>query len=114
MTAHDQPGTHPAAKPLRERITTALTPTHLEIKDESHLHEGHLRGAKLAEARGGGHFSAVIVSAKFAGQPLVQRHRLVYAAVGDLMGGLVHALSMKTLTPGEWAAPNSSASGDRT
>ena len=102
MTEHDHPGTHPAAAPLRERITTALAPTHLEIKDDSHLHEGHLQGAKLAEARGGGHFSTVIVSAKFAGQPLVQRHRLVYAAVGDLMGGLVHALSMKTLTPGEW------------
>ena len=87
---------------LQDRITTALAPAVLEIEDESHLHEDHLQGAKLLEARGGGHFSAIIVSAEFEGLPLLQRHRLVYAAVGDLMGGKVHALSMKTLTPEEW------------
>jgi len=102
MTENGQPDKISAASMLQNRITTALAPTVLEIEDESHLHEDHLQGAKLREARGGGHFSAMIVSAKFEGLPLVQRHRLVYAAVGDLMGGKVHAFSMETLTPEEW------------
>ena len=102
MKAHDRPDMISTASMLQDRITADLTPTILEIEDESHLHEDHLQGAKMREARGGGHFSAVIVSAEFEGLPLVQRHRLVYTAVGDLMGGKVHALSMKTLTPEEW------------
>lgn len=83
---------------LRHRLTDGLAPLHLELQDDSHLHAGHAEAA----AHGGSHFTALIVSAKFEGQPLVQRHRLVYAAVGDLMKGPVHALSMQTLTPGEW------------
>ncbi|MCH7574918.1 MAG: BolA family transcriptional regulator [Candidatus Marinimicrobia bacterium] len=102
MTAPDPTGSISTASILQDRITTALATTVLEIEDETHLHEDHLQGPKLREARGGGHFSATIVSTEFEGLPLVQRHRLVYAAVGDLMGGKVHALSMKTLTPGEW------------
>ena len=102
MTEHDQPDKSSTASILQDRITTALAPTVFQLEDESHLHEDHLQGAKLQEARGGGHFSAIIVAAEFEGLPLVQRHRLVYAAVGDLMGGRVHALSMKTLTPEEW------------
>ncbi len=51
----------------------------------------------------GQHFEAVIVSAAFQGKSRVQRHQLVYAALGDRMREEVHALSMKTLTPGEWA-----------
>lgn len=102
MTAPDQAGKNSTAGILQDRIAKALAITVLEIEDETHLHEDHLQGPKLLEARGGGHFSATIVAAEFEGLPLVQRHRLVYAAVGDLMGGKVHALSMKTLTPGEW------------
>ncbi len=102
MTPHDQPDTISTASILRDRITDALTPAVLQIVDDSHLHKDHLQGPKLLEAQGGGHFTATIVSAEFDGLPLVQRHRLVYAAVGDLMGGKVHALSMKTLTPAEW------------
>ncbi|MCH7859841.1 MAG: BolA family transcriptional regulator [Candidatus Marinimicrobia bacterium] len=101
MTVHDSTALSTTARLLQDRITTALVPTVLEIEDESHLHKGHLHGAKLQEAQGGGHFSVTIVSAKFEGLPLVQRHRVVYTAVGDLMGGKVHALSMKTLTPEE-------------
>ena len=102
MATHDQPDRTSTAGILQDRITTALAPTVLKIEDESHLHEDHLYGAKLLEARGGGHFSVIIVSAEFDGLPLVQRHRLAYNAVGDLMGGKVHALSMETLTPEEW------------
>lgn len=52
----------------------------------------------------GQHFEAVIVAAAFEGRSRVQRHQLVYAALGERMRAEVHALSMKTLTPGEWAA----------
>jgi acid stress-induced BolA-like protein IbaG/YrbA len=49
----------------------------------------------------GQHFDALIVSAAFEGKSRIERHRLVYAALGDRMRDRVHALSMKTLTPGE-------------
>ena len=51
----------------------------------------------------GAHFEALIVSAAFAGLSRVRRHQLVYAALGDRMRAEVHALSMTTLTPDEWA-----------
>ena len=50
----------------------------------------------------GAHFEAVIVSNAFAGKRLIQRHQLVYAALGDRMREEIHALSMKTLTPEEF------------
>ena len=50
----------------------------------------------------GQHFQAVIVSPTFAGKSRVQRHQLVYAALGDRMREEIHALSMQTLTPDEW------------
>jgi acid stress-induced BolA-like protein IbaG/YrbA len=52
----------------------------------------------------GQHFQAVIVSAEFAGRSRVQRHQLVYAALGERMREEIHALSMRTLTPEEWRA----------
>jgi acid stress-induced BolA-like protein IbaG/YrbA len=52
----------------------------------------------------GQHFQAVVVSAAFAGKSRVQRHQLVYAALGDRMREEIHALSMQTLTPEEWRA----------
>jgi acid stress-induced BolA-like protein IbaG/YrbA len=51
----------------------------------------------------GQHFFATIVSQEFAGKRLIQRHQLVYQALGDRMREEIHALSMKTLTPEEWA-----------
>jgi acid stress-induced BolA-like protein IbaG/YrbA len=50
----------------------------------------------------GQHFQAVVVSAAFAGKSRVQRHQLVYAALGDRMREEIHALSMQTHTPEEW------------
>jgi acid stress-induced BolA-like protein IbaG/YrbA len=50
----------------------------------------------------GQHFEAVIVSAAFAGKSRVQRHQLVYGALGERMREEIHALSMRTLTPDEW------------
>ena len=52
----------------------------------------------------GEHFQALIVAAAFAGKSRVQRHQLVYAALGDRMRAEIHALSMRTLTPEEFAA----------
>lgn len=52
----------------------------------------------------GQHFQALIVSDEFAGRNRVQRHQLVYAALGERMREEIHALSMRTLTPGEWKA----------
>jgi acid stress-induced BolA-like protein IbaG/YrbA len=52
----------------------------------------------------GQHFQALIVSRQFAGRNRVQRHQLVYAALGERMREEIHALSMRTLTPEEWQA----------
>ena len=52
----------------------------------------------------GAHFEAVIVSALFEGKSRVQRHQIVYGALGDRMRAEIHALSMRTLSPEEWAA----------
>jgi len=81
---------------IEERLRTALAPDSLEISDDSAAHAGH------AGARDGGHFTVHIVSTAFAGKTLIQRHRLVYAAVADLMRGEIHALSIaKARVPGE-------------
>ena len=49
----------------------------------------------------GVHFEAVVISERFVGKLPLARHRMVYATLGDLMGGAIHALSLKTLTPAE-------------
>lgn len=81
---------------LAARIEAALAPTHLEIIDDSHLHAGH-----AGAADGRGHFTVIVASASFAGLRTLQRHRLVYDAVGDLMVTDVHALSIHASTPDE-------------
>jgi acid stress-induced BolA-like protein IbaG/YrbA len=59
---------------------------------------------ELRVAGDGQHFEALIVSSAFDGKSRVQRHQLVYSALGERMREEIHALSMKTLTPAEWAA----------
>ena len=81
---------------IRERLTVALSPVMLDIIDESHKHAGHA-GAR----QGGGHFVVKIVSTAFAGEGLLQRHRLVYEALGDAMHQEIHALSIQAYTPQE-------------
>ncbi|MDP5239559.1 BolA family protein [Uliginosibacterium sp. 31-16] len=73
----------------------SLQPVLCELTDESHLHVGH------AGAKGGGHYRLKIVAEAFAGRSAVARHRLVYASLGTLMRGEVHALSITALTPEE-------------
>jgi len=94
------------ADEIRARLAAALDPLRVEIEDESHRHAGH------AGARAGGesHFRALVVSARFEGKSRVERQRMVYAALGDLMSGpgAIHALAMQTLTPDEWRAQGDS------
>lgn len=69
---------------------------------EQYIREG-LACEHLAVDGDGHHFEAVIVSAAFEGKRLIARHQLVYGALGDRMRQEIHALSMRTLTPAEWA-----------
>jgi BolA protein len=82
---------------IEEELRERLDAIHVDVIDESHLHAGHV-GAR----DGGGHFRAVVVSTRFEGRTPIQRQRLVYEALEDAMGGDIHALSMRTLTPAQW------------
>ena len=72
-----------------------LNPKDLDIIDEGHLHIGH-EGAKK-----GGHFKVLIVSDQFKNKTPLERHRLVYSAMGELMKTEIHALSINAKTPEE-------------
>jgi BolA protein len=79
---------------IRQRLEAAFSPVSLEIIDDSHLHIGH------AGARDGrGHFTVHIVSSRFAGATPLQRHRMVYDALGTLMDTDIHALSVTARIP---------------
>jgi BolA protein len=80
---------------IRERLAT-LAPEQIELIDDSAKHAGH------AGARdGGGHFHLRIVASAFTGLRIMQRHRLVYDALGPLMKREIHALSIEAFAPGE-------------
>jgi BolA protein len=81
---------------LRSRLQAALAPVELEIIDETARHAGH-----AGAASGGGHYILHIVAEAFAGKSLIQRHRLVFDAVGDMMHADIHALSIQAKAPGE-------------
>lgn len=80
---------------LARRLAEALCPVSLEIADESAAHAGH------AGNRGGSHFRVRIVAEAFRGLTPLACHRLVYAAVGDLMSNAIHALAIDARAPGE-------------
>jgi acid stress-induced BolA-like protein IbaG/YrbA len=71
---------------IEQSIRAGLAVTHLEVKGD------------------GSHFEAVIVSPSFSGLPRVRQHQLVYAALGERMRHEIHALSMQTFSPDEWAS----------
>ena len=81
---------------IRSCLETALQPVRLEIIDESHKHLGH-----AGAASGGGHFNVTIVSRAFVGKSTLERHRMVYLAVADLMRTEIHALGIRALSPEE-------------
>ncbi|MFC4762035.1 BolA family protein [Dyella koreensis] len=82
----------PMAEQIRERLQSALTPVELEVLDEGYKHAGHANEGK-------GHFHVRIVSAAFAGQLPIKRHRMVYAALEGLMDNGIHALSIDAVAP---------------
>ena len=81
---------------IKQRLA-ALEPVSMDLVDESEGHRGH---AGYREG-GGTHWRLAIVSARFAGQPVVARHRMVYQALGDLMQNPIHALAITARTPEE-------------
>ena len=87
----------PVADAVRQRLTAALAPSELDLADESALHAGHAG----ARPEGESHFRLVIVSARFAGKNRLERQRMVFAALGDLMQTEIHALTVTALAPGE-------------
>ncbi len=92
------PGGAPAAvtaQAIADALRAQLAPLDLEVEDDSHLHAGH------AGAREGRHFSVRVVSAAFAGQGRLARHRLVYDAMRRLIPQGIHALAIVARAPGE-------------
>lgn len=84
---------------IRALLHDSLSPTMLNLVDESHLHAGH-----AGAASGGSHYRLTIVAPAFAGLTLVRRHRLVYDSVHLMMQHEIHALAITALTPDELAA----------
>lgn len=81
---------------IEKALTDAFSPIKLLVKDQSHLHAGH------AGARDGlGHFDVTIVTERFSGANRLQRHQMVYAALGDLMQSDIHAVRITARTPSE-------------
>ncbi len=81
---------------IRSRLESRFAPVALELVDESEQHAGHV-GARS----GRGHYRVRIVAAAFATLPRIQRHRLVYDALGSVMEQDIHALSIEALAPSE-------------
>jgi len=89
---------------IQNRLTRDLAPVHLEVVDESHMHN--------VPAGAESHFKVVVVSERFRDQRKVARHRQVYALLSEQLAGPVHALALHTYSPEEWqeraaAAPES-------
>jgi BolA protein len=89
--------TGPVATEMLRRLNSALSPGSLDLIDDSEQHRGHGGYNPAGES----HFSLRIESPAFAGKNRVERQRMIYAALGDLMEGRVHALSIRATAPGE-------------
>ena len=82
---------------LKEKLMIALRPVRLDVVNESEMHAGH----RSSPGTGESHFRVLIVSDAFVGKTRVERHRMVNAALGDEVGGRIHALALATFAPGE-------------
>ena len=89
--------TGPVAAEMLARINSALSPSRIELIDDSEQHRGHGGYNPAGES----HFTLRIESAAFEGKNRVQRQRMIYAALGSLMESRVHALSIRATAPGE-------------
>jgi BolA protein len=94
----DTQETGPVATEMLRRLNSALSPTSLQLIDDSEQHRGHAGYNPAGES----HFTLRIESPAFQGKNGVDRQRLVYAALGDLMHERVHALSIRASAPGEY------------
>ncbi len=77
-----------------EKLQNTLHPTHLEVTNESHMHN--------VPPGSESHFKVVAVTEEFTGKMLVARHRIINKALADELEGPVHALALHTMTPDEW------------
>lgn len=89
--------TGPVAREMLGRLNSALCPSQLALSDDSEKHRGHGGYNPAGES----HFSLEIESPAFAGKSRVERQRMVYRALGELMESRVHALSIRATAPGE-------------
>ena len=87
---------------LHSLLTEAYSPIHLDIDNQSHLHQYHQGSPNTGES----HFEVLLVSNEFEGVSRVARQRMVYKTVADLLKGPVHALSLQCRTPNEHTALN--------
>ena len=81
---------------IEQKLGEQLDLHHIEIKDFTGRHLNH------KQHYGGFHLEAIIVSESFINKTLIDRHKIIYAALGELLKHEIHAFSMKTLTPEEW------------
>ncbi|KAH7474877.1 hypothetical protein KRP22_003446 [Phytophthora ramorum] len=86
----------PVARRIHEKLLTAFAPSHLDVINESHMHNV----PKNSET----HFKVVVVTEQFDGKPLLQRHRMVNAVLQPELDAGVHALSILSKTPAQWEA----------
>jgi BolA family transcriptional regulator, general stress-responsive regulator len=91
------PQTGPVAAEMLRLLNSALSPTRINLVDESEQHRGHGGYNPAGES----HFSLTIESRAFAGKSRVGRQRMIYSALGDLMKERVHALSIRATAPGD-------------
>jgi BolA protein len=90
--------TGPIATEMLRRLNLALNPTRVDLVDDSEQHRGHGGYNPAGES----HFSLLIESPNFSGKSRVERQRMIYAALGDLMDSRVHALSIRAIAPGDY------------
>ncbi len=91
------PATGPVADQIAIRLNDLLNPSRLEVVNDSHHHAGHMGDDGTGET----HFTVRIESPRFTGLNRVARQRLVNQALADLLETRIHALSLKTIAPGE-------------
>ena len=93
----DTTATGPVATEMLRRLNSALSPTFIRLTDDSEKHRGHGGYNPAGES----HFTLEIESGDFAGTSRVERQRMIYRALGDLMHERVHALSIRATAPGD-------------
>lgn len=83
---------------IKEKISAALAPSHLDVVDESHQHAGHAGSRPEGET----HFRITVVSEQFRGLNRIKRHQAIYDILNVEMNNPIHALAIKACTPDEY------------